>query len=65
MENWISTVAALFLFVGLAAGYWIGHRSGMVAGELNAIKKRRSEQFHRRTAHRRPLIDRPSHETPS
>jgi hypothetical protein len=38
MAMWSSMIS---LFVGLVTGYLVGHRSGMVAGELAALKSMR------------------------
>lgn len=38
MGEWGTAVASGIAFVGLVVGYFVGYRSGMVLGELKAIK---------------------------
>lgn len=47
MGEWGTAVASAMVFVGLIAGYFVGYRSGIVAGELEAMKSHRSSNRHR------------------
>jgi hypothetical protein len=42
MGDWGLAIGSLIAIVAMAAGYFIGHRNGQVAGELAALKSQRS-----------------------
>jgi hypothetical protein len=52
VEQWTSVIVSAAGFIGLIVGYFIGYRSGQVAGELSAMKSMRS---HRNGSSRRSL----------
>ena len=49
MGDWGTAAAAAASFLGLLAGYFIGYRSGQVAGELKALKSSQHKLPRRRT----------------
>jgi hypothetical protein len=46
--DWGTAVAAATAFIGLMVGYFMGYRSGMVLGELKAIKSSRDGRHRHR-----------------